>query len=68
MPGYAYGIPARHCPVGALLVKTRPVCSGCYVLKGRYVFGNVKEHKRRGSFLKHPQWIDAMIFMIKKRK
>lgn len=70
MPGYAYGIPARHCPVGAILVKIPgSVCSGCYALKGRYVFGNVKRaQETRFASLKHPQWVDAMVFMIKKRK
>lgn len=70
MPGYAYGIPAKHCPVGSILVKTKgSVCSGCYALKGRYVFGNVQRAQEfRFKSLTHPQWVDAMVFMIKKRK
>ena len=69
MPGYAYGIPARHCPVGAMLVKIPgSVCSGCYALKGRYVFGNVRRaQETRFASLKHPQWVDAMVFMIKRK-
>lgn len=69
MPGYAYGIPAKHCPVGAYLVKIHgSVCSKCYALKGRYVFGNVQRAQEfRFQSLKHPLWIDAMEFMINKR-
>lgn len=70
MPGYAYGLPARHCPVGALLAKIPgSVCSDCYALKGRYVFRKVQQAQEyRFNSLKHPQWVDAMVFMIKKRK
>lgn len=69
MPGYAYGIPAKNCPVGAMLVKIAgSVCSNCYALKGRYVFGNVQRaQEARLASLKHPSWIDAMVFMITKR-
>lgn len=70
MPGYAYGIPARHCPVGAILVK-RPgsVCASCYALKGRYVFPNVQRAlEYRFQSLKHPRWIEALVYMIQKRK
>lgn len=70
MPGYAYGLPARRCPVGALLVKIKgSVCSSCYALKGRYVFPNVQQAlERRYASLKHPQWIEALIYMIERRK
>lgn len=70
MPGYAYGIPARHCPMGSILVKLKgSVCSNCYALKGRYVFKNVQRAQEvRFASLKHPLWIDAMVYMIKKRE
>lgn len=70
MPGYAYGIPAKHCPVGAVLVK-KPgsVCSGCYALKGRYGFANVqKAQEFRYNSLKHPRWVEAIVFILKRRK
>ena len=70
MPGYAYGIPAKHCPVGAVLVK-KPgsVCSGCYALKGRYGFENVQRAQEfRFNSLKHPRWVEAIVFMLKRRK
>lgn len=70
MPGYAYGIPAQNCKVGAALAKLRgTVCSGCYALKGRYLFPNVKAaQERRFNSLQHPDWVKAMVFMIKFRK
>lgn len=70
MPGYAYGLPAKHCPVGSKLVNIPgSVCHGCYALKGRYVFPNVQRAQEvRFQSLHHPQWIDAMVFMIKRRK
>ena len=69
MPGYAYGIPARACPVGAVLVKIQgSVCSGCYALKGRYVFPNVlNAQQKRLDSLKDPRWVDALVYMITRR-
>lgn len=69
MPGYAYGIPARACPVGAVLVKLQgSVCSGCYALKGRYVFPNVlNAQQKRLDSLKDPRWVDALVYMITRR-
>lgn len=70
MPGYAYGLPAKHCPVGSTLVNVPgSVCSNCYALKGRYVFPNVAaSQQKRFESLYHPQWVDAMVFMITARK
>ena len=70
MPGYAYGIPAKHCNIGSKLVKIpNSVCSKCYALKGRYVFPNVKAaQERRYQSLTHPDWVDALILMIQKTK
>jgi hypothetical protein len=69
MPGYAYGIPAKYCPVGSKLVKVPgSVCSNCYALKGRYVFKNVVDAQMvRFNSLRHPQWVDAIEYMLKKR-
>ena len=69
MPGYSYGLPAEECKVGRVLVKTPgSVCETCYALKGRYVFPNVKnaQYRRLGS-IRDIRWVDAMVFMIKKR-
>lgn len=70
MPGYAYGIPAKYCKVGAKLHKVPgSVCADCYALKGRYLFPNVTEaQERRFQSLKHPLWVQAISWSIKKRK
>ena len=70
MPGYAYGIPAKYCKVGAKLHKVPgSVCADCYALKGRYLFpGVVEAQERRFQSLKHPQWVQAIVWTLKKRK
>ena len=69
MPGYAYGIPAKHCKVGAQLFKIKnSVCSTCYALKGRYVFPNVQAaQERRFQTLTDPRWVEAIVWTLKKR-
>ena len=67
MPGPAYNLPAQACITGAKLVKIPgSVCAGCYALKGRYRFSNVRlALARRLERLKHPQWVFAMTVLIK---
>ena len=67
MPGPAYNLPATSCQTGAKLVKVPgSVCHGCYALKGRYNFKNVRlALARRLESLDHPQWIQAMTILIK---
>ena len=67
MPGPAYNLPATACITGAKLVKVPgTVCYGCYALKGRYRFRNVRlALARRLESLDHPQWVTAMILLIK---
>ena len=67
MPGPAYNLPAQACITGAKLVKIPDsVCAGCYALKGRYNFSNVRlALARRLESLKHPQWVLAMTVLIK---
>ena len=69
MPGPAYNLPARACLTGAKLVKVPgSTCSGCYALKGRYHFPNVKEAlNRRLKALQDPRWVSGMITLIKGR-
>ena len=58
MPGYSYNLPATECNVGSKLAKVPgSVCHGCYALKGRYRFPNVKAamHRRLASINK-PRW------------
>ena len=66
MPGPAYNLPATQCITGAKLVKVPgSVCHGCYALKGRYRFSNVRQAlARRLESLKHPRWVEAMTALI----
>jgi hypothetical protein len=66
MPGFSYNLPATKCITGAKLVKIPgSVCSGCYALKGRYRFPNVKNAmQRRLDSINHPLWIKAMATSI----
>jgi hypothetical protein len=66
MPGFSYNLPATRCITGAKLVKIPgSVCSGCYALKGRYRFPNVKDAmQRRLDSINHPLWIQAMATSI----
>ena len=67
MPGPAYNLPATQCITGAKLGKIPgSVCAGCYALKGRYRFSNVRMAlARRLESLKHPRWVEAMTVLIK---
>ncbi len=67
MPGPAYNLPATECITGAKLVNVPgSVCHGCYALKGRYRFSNVRMAlARRLESLKHPRWVEAMTVLIK---
>ena len=67
MPGPAYNLPATSCQTGAKLANIPgTVCYGCYALKGRYRFRNVRlALARRLESLGHPQWVTAMTILIK---
>ena len=69
MPGPSINLPAVACITGAKLVDVlNSTCSGCYALKGRYRFQNVKDAMaRRLSKLHDPRWIDAMVTLINGR-
>jgi hypothetical protein len=69
MPGPSINLPAVACITGAKLVKVKgSTCSGCYALKGRYRFKNVRDAmNRRLSKLMDPRWIDAMVTLINGR-
>jgi hypothetical protein len=70
MPGTSYGIPASACKVGAKLARVEgSTCSNCYAMKGRYGIegGSVeKSQSARLSSLDHPQWAEAMVYMLRK--
>ena len=66
MPGPAHNLPAWNCITGAKLRKVPgSVCAGCYAMKGRYRFNNVRMAlARRLESLKHPRWVEAMTALI----
>ena len=66
MPGPSMNLPAVACITGSKLVKVAgSTCSGCYALKGRYRFQNVKDAmQRRLDRLHDPRWVEAMITLI----
>jgi hypothetical protein len=80
MPGFSYNLPATRCKTGAKLAKVPgSVCHGCYALKGRYRFRNVKEAMERryqaavgpiakGKVIQSTQWIFGMVYLIQSSK
>jgi len=70
MPCSGYSIPAKECNVGSRLVDVKnSTCSGCYALKGRYVFPNVEHamYVRYNSLMKDTElWTKNMITYIGK--
>ena len=66
MPGPSINLPAVACITGAKLVKVKgSTCSGCYALKGRYRFKNVRDAmQRRLAKLHDPRWGEAMVTLI----
>jgi len=70
MPEGSYNLPASACQTGAKLrlVPGTP-CHGCYAFKFRYNFKPVKKAlARRLKSLDHPQWVEAMTTLVKKKK
>ncbi len=69
MPGWAYSLPAAECKTGSKLAKRAgTVCSGCYALKGRYVFPKVQAalYRRLGT-IRRRFWAEAMGELIKRK-
>ena len=66
MPGPSFNLPAVACITGAKLVDVLgSTCSGCYALKGRYRFQNVRDAmQRRLNRLYDPRWIEAMVTLV----
>ena len=66
MPGPSINLPAWNCKTGVKLQAVKgSVCAGCYAMKGRYRFRNVREAMdRRLQALEHPQWVEAMVTLI----
>ena len=70
MPEGSYNLPAAACQTGAKLRKIPGTpCHGCYAFKFRYNFSNVKKAlARRLASLDHPQWVEGMTTLVKKKK
>lgn len=70
MPCSGYSIPAKECNVGSRLVDVKnSTCSGCYALKGRYVFPNVEKamyHRFNSLMTDIDLWTKNMITYIGK--
>jgi len=70
MPSFGWSIPAQACGMGSLLRKVKgSPCSGCYALKGRYVFRNVQGalERRLALYNANPAaWEAAMVASIAK--
>jgi len=66
MPGYTYGLSAKRCRTGGKLAKIPgSTCSGCYALKGSYLYPSVKiGHSRRLKSINNRTWTAAMIQLI----
>ena len=69
MPCPSINLPAAACVTGSLMaVIEGTTCYGCYALKGRYRFPNVKiAMNRRLEALKDSRWVRAMIVLMKDR-
>ena len=70
MPGHAYGLPAKECKTGSKLAQVEgSTCSGCYALKGCYVFKVVQAAQyKRLEAIKHPGWVRAMAAQINAKR
>jgi len=70
MPEGSYNIPASACQTGQILAKVKDTpCEGCYALKGRYRFPNVKAAlQRRLASLMDSRWVEAMTVLVKNKK
>jgi hypothetical protein len=72
MPCPSYGLSARLCITGSRLAKIEgSTCSDCYALKGMYGDWNTnvqQAHAKRAATLYAPLWVDAMSFIITRKK
>lgn len=79
MPGFSFGLPAKKsCPVGSTLLGVPgSTCSGCYGMRGHYLFPVVKDCQDRRLAVAQAavantkagnEWVDAMVEAIYKPK
>jgi hypothetical protein len=67
MPGFAYGLSAFDCKVGAKLREVEgSTCNKCYATRGHYLYANVKKAQAvRLHSLDEAQWVLAMVEKIR---
>ena len=68
LPCPSYSLAASDCHTGSLLRKEVPtsICSKCYARRGNYMYPHMRAHfERRLQAIRHPDWVDAMVFLIK---
>lgn len=70
MPGPAYSIPNAACHTGGKLRKVKgSVCEKCYAGRNNYLWPAVQQSMTtRLISLAHPQWVDAIVFLISDSK
>lgn len=58
--------PAYGCAVGAKLAAIKgTTCAACYATRANYQYGSVKKAQaKRAAGVFHPQWVEAMVFLI----
>ena len=66
MPGPAYSISNKFCNTGGKLRKVKgSVCEKCYAGRNNYLWPAVQQSMAtRLATLTHPQWVDAIVFLI----
>src|SRR5579872_2492637 len=69
LPGLNFGLPAKACIVGSKLREVpNSTCSKCYAFRAFYNYPSVVAGQyRRLKNLYHPQWVEAMVWLIKDR-
>jgi hypothetical protein len=68
MPGTSYGIPAAACKTGSKLRGVlNSTCSFCYACKANYHYPTVqKAQQARLDGINHPQWVEAIVFLLRR--
>lgn len=66
MPWWSWSISAERCITGAKLAQNEgTVCSGCYALKGNYIWDNVKSaQERRLRGMESPDFVEAFALVL----
>jgi hypothetical protein len=66
MPCHGYNLPAWECKTGSKLVKVKgSTCEGCYAMKGRYHFSNVKDSMYENfNLINKRYWKESMVLSI----